>query len=705
MSEVAESAPDVGLLQAAAKRDMVPAKASAKAMIRRVVFTGGLRGVSGALPAVRQAARGALVAAGLVSFAGCSDRSRTTEVVTVTLPAPASASASTSASVTVTATVTATVPAAVSVTVPEAPAGDGACADSESIAVFASPEAPAPGKPLRVVAVSTKPHEAGLVVYGPDGSEAAKSVEMHSGPPAWWTIEISSPSAGLYKAVFGAKGHSEACKAINVGGEPEKKPTRWGPVWGVRAAWGEAMENLYSAWIEHLFDAPLEEQPSWPALHEVLRDPKRNLLHNHRGLDEDNSGPGAVLIDPDCADLPYFLRAYFSAKMGLPFAFSSCTRGSGGAPPRCIRFHTSMDPGSGSRRGPAAALGEFLRTRVADVVHSGNGRIPADDSKSDYYSVKLSVESLRPGAVYADPYGHMLVVAKRIPQTESSGGVLLAVDGQPDGTVARRRYWRGNFLFALEPALGSPGFKRFRPVLFETRRARELTNEEILKAPGYGDFSTEQYDSGVEGFYDKMDEVLSPAPQSAERVMLETIQALYEQVKGRVLSVQNGQAHKEKSPETIEMPEGATIFETTGAWEDFSTPSRDLRLLIAIDIVRGFPDRVARRPERFAAAGGKGAAEMKTEFQAILERELRSKTVTYTRSDGSPFTLSLTDVLARAEALEVAYNPNDCSEVRWGAPAGSDEAKTCKRRAPADQRARMERTREWFHKRSRPPRG
>ena len=36
-------------------------------------------------------------------------------------------------------------------------------------------------------------------------------------------------------------------------------------------------------------------------------------------------------------------------------------------------------------------------------------------------------------------------------------GVFLAVDGQPDGTVARKRFWRGNFLFAQDPALGGPG--------------------------------------------------------------------------------------------------------------------------------------------------------------------------------------------------------------------------------------------------------
>jgi hypothetical protein len=45
-----------------------------------------------------------------------------------------------------------------------------------------------------------------------------------------------------------------------------------------------------------------------------------------------------------------------------------------------------------------------------------------------------------------------------------------------------------------------------------------------------------------------------------------------------------------------EMPNG----ETSGAWEDFSTPARDLRLLIAVDVVRGYPDRVARRSDRYA---------------------------------------------------------------------------------------------------------
>jgi hypothetical protein len=58
----------------------------------------------------------------------------------------------------------------------------------------------------------------------------------------------------------------------------------------------------------------------------------------------------------------------------------------------------------------------------------------------------------------------------------------------------------------------------------------------------------------------------------------------------------------------------------------------------------------------------------------------------------------------RAVDLEMAYNPNDCVELRWGAPAKSDEASTCKRYAPAAQREKQSKYRAWFHERRRPPR-
>jgi hypothetical protein len=461
---------------------------------------------------------------------------------------------------------------------------------------------------------------------------------------------------------------------------------------------------VYSAWIERLFDAPPDQQLSFPALHHVLRDPARNLLHDHLGMGEDDGGPRALPIDPDCADLPYYLRAYFAFKLGLPFGFSSCTRGGGGLPPQCLRWHSSLEPGP-QRATVADTFVDFLRIKVADTVHSGTGRTPAGEDGGDYYPVALSFAGLRPGTVYADPYGHTLVVARRIPQSEGQGGVLYAVDAQPDGTVSRKRFWRGNFLFALDPALGSAGFKRFRPVVVDPGgRPRALGNREIAASPDYGDFSLAQYEAGVEGFYDAMDDLLSPAPLDPGRALADAVAALEEQVKGRVISVANAKKHLASGGGRIDMPEGAAIFETTGPWEDFSTPSRDLRLLIAVDVVRGFPERVARRPERFAMPAGQTAAAVKGALERALREDLDRRRFSYERSDGSSFSLSLAEVISRATDLEMAYNPNDCPEVRWGAPAGSEEAATCNRRAPGGQTARMRRYRAWFHDRRRPPR-
>ena len=209
----------------------------------------------------------------------------------------------------------------------------------------------------------------------------------------------------------------------------------------------------------------------------------------------------------------------------------------------------------------------------------------------------------------------------------------------------------------------------------------------------------------VEDFYDRMDDVMSPDPLDPVKAMSDAIASLHEQVKTRVTSVENGRKYQEKKPGEIAMPNGPSIFQTTGAWEDYSTPARDFRLLIAIDVVRGFPDRFARRAARYAVPAGKTIESVKGELQGVLASELASRKITYTRSDGSPWTLSLKDVLDRMTDFEMAYNPNDCAELRWAARDNTEEASTCKRHAPQAQRAKMSSDyRAWFRERHWPTR-
>jgi hypothetical protein len=101
---------------------------------------------------------------------------------------------------------------------------------------------------------------------------------------------------------------------------------------------------------------------------------------------------------------------------------------------------------------------------------------------------------------------------------------------------------------------------------------------------------------------------------------------------------------------------------------------------------------------------GRNVAEVKTELQKVLAAELAARKFSYTRSDGAAWTLALKDVVERAGDLEMAYNPNDCVELRWGAALTSDEAATCKRHAPSAQRAKMTNYRSWFRERHWPAR-
>jgi len=597
------------------------------------------------------------------------------------------------------------------------------CQDAE-VAVLAAPIAPWKGAPLRVLAATEQTLDGEFSLIAPDGSVAAKSHERLGGPPYFWIAEVAAPAAGTWHASLARAGAPDGCRtitreiAVSVQKPPGPRATP-GSVWPIRNTWDRPTENLFSAWIEKLFDAPLDTEPSWKAWHEVLRDRSRNLLFDYLGLGEDNV---TINLRPDCADFAYFLRAYFAFKMGLPFGYSNCSRSGkcyqwfniehpeATRPPPPPEQRTASADSDATAAVPAPKLlgtapsfAQYLRI-VGDVVHSGSVRVSGNDDNTDFYTIPLTQQALRPGTVYADPYGHVMMLVRRVPQSSSSAGILLAVDAEPDGTVARKRFWRGTFLFAHETSFGSAGFKHFRPIeRGENGALRRLTNAQIAKNPDYADFSLEQSQLAVDDFYDRMDAVMSPEPLDPFNAMKEAITALEEQVDTRVTSVENGRKYQEGHGE-VTMPDGPAIFSTTGAWEDFSTPARDFRLLIAIDVVRGYPDRVARHPERYAMPSGKNVADVKAELQNVLAAELAARKFSYTRSDGSAWTLALKDVVGRAGDLEMAYNPNDCVELRWGAPENSQEASTCKRHAPSPQRARMTNYRSWFRERHWPAR-
>ena len=88
-----------------------------------------------------------------------------------------------------------------------------------------------------------------------------------------------------------------------------------------------------------------------------------------------------------------------------------------------------------------------------------------------------------------------MVVVKWVDQTADKGGLLLAVDGQPDTSIGRKRFWEGTFLFANDVKSAGPGFKAFRPLARGADGKLEpIANEAIggKGDPAHAPFSDEQ---------------------------------------------------------------------------------------------------------------------------------------------------------------------------------------------------------------------
>ena len=138
----------------------------------------------------------------------------------------------------------------------------------------------------------------------------------------------------------------------------------------------------------------------------LLQNNEHNFLYNYLSLGEDDpQGKNRVIMEPDCADNPFYMRAYFAWKLGLPFGYHVCDRGSLERSPRTGQWITNEM--SDSKTDPVEAINIFLR-RIKDGVQSATARTALADENSDYYPVPIDQGALLPGIVYADPYGILL---------------------------------------------------------------------------------------------------------------------------------------------------------------------------------------------------------------------------------------------------------------------------------------------------------
>jgi hypothetical protein len=569
------------------------------------------------------------------------------------------------------------------------------------VALLVSPENPRQGQVFRVMATGGKDIlKTKIKITSSSGEIESVKSRTGDGLPFWRIDEFKAGPEGKYHVFI------DGNNAVSLDFQITAKPSQLSSnsVWNTKKGWDGKMEALYSAWINALFQDS-NESASWKALNETTENKENNFLYDHLSLGEDDaSGKIKVLMEPDCADNPFYLRAYFSWKLGLPFGYHLSDRGYLGGSPKTGQWITNETIISKSNA--TQKFNAFVRM-VANGVHSGTARTAFKDESSDYYPVPLTANALRPGVVFADPYGHTLILVRRVPQTSDSPGVLLAVDAQPDKTVAIKRFWKGNFLFNTNKTevIGEPGFKTFRPVVMKDGKLHLLKSDEINKNSELIPFSLQQKGMESANFYHTMERVINPKPMDPEMAMLDLINALNEQLNVRVNSVGTGEEYMKSHPGTVvPMPGGTSgVFQAGGQWEDFSTPNRDLRLLIAMDAVQDFPNKIIRSPEDFKLPMLQSPEHVKKNLEALLAKKTNELSITYTRSNGSKQTLSIAEILKRKDAFEMAYNPNDGAEIRWGAPENSEERSTCKRHVPAGQLATMNKVRIWFQKRLHPP--
>jgi len=441
------------------------------------------------------------------------------------------------------------------------------------------------------------------------------------------------------------------------------------PLWEPINKWDRKAEDEFAAFVEQL--GTVRARFGCVKLHHCLQKPEANMLWS----EEDRT----LKVFSDCADVPYTLRAYFAYKTKRPFQWMRTIRGGRykiGNKPRTFADFLAPD---------LRDVRHFL-ARVSMYVHSGFYRMHGNVEETDTYAVDVHRKSVRPGTVYYDPKGHVLIVYK-----VEDNGVVRLLDGHPDNTLTRARFGEK---FARGSARLGGGFRNWRWYRLEKddddryRFVRE-TNAEI-HARGGDHSETAQYKKSY-----KMEEywlnyfgwVRAKLSKNGMRIKPveefdELVESLCSDVLDRVDAVQialDAGLHKKAQPSAL--PDN--IYGTSGEWETYSTPSRDARLKAAVREIHRFVTaslQMADDGDRRLVYDG-GARRLLKDLTTHWERLQRTEgcQFSYHNSLGKAVAINIAGVLDRLFAM--SFDPYHCPELRWGAEPGSPEYATCPQNA------------------------
>ncbi|MEK2688026.1 hypothetical protein [Bdellovibrio sp. GT3] len=435
-----------------------------------------------------------------------------------------------------------------------------------------------------------------------------------------------------------------------------------------------------------------------------------------------SSDPAGLVYYADCADLPYFLRAYFAWKNGLPMSVASRVSarpvaGNTGDiryTPQGNYVTGRFDVIAGNGRKRFAFIDNIedydignlmLATRYPNAVALLNGTITnstlsatfrmmgTEDGKmyADFYPVKLTRFSVRPGTVIYDPNGHVAVVYKI-----TADGQVYYIDSHPDNTLTSGMY---NPKFERSNPYQGAGFKNFRPLtLVDARQdssgayvGGRVVGAKNTTLPYYsleqffgtnpdpdGKWSKGKfvYNGRDVDYYEYLRIMMANGELRIDPLvdMQVMLRDLCVNVRDRVQAVDVAlQSGVQNKPHPERLP--VNIYGTTGEWEQWASPSRDARLKVSfanlLIQVRSMVQRHQVGDPTIVYHG----SNLRGDLMAIYQRESASCQFAYKNSNGVGVPLNLDQ--ARQRVFDMSFDPYHCAELRWGAKT-SQELASCR---------------------------
>jgi len=375
-------------------------------------------------------------------------------------------------------------------------------------------------------------------------------------------------------------------------------------VWNTENQWSKEWEDRYSQWVKTDWDEQFFAKPDTPFT-------------------------GLKL---DCADAVYSMRIIYSYLNKLPFAMNDPSGG---------KKHITNEMSRFDDLPPEKRIRSFLEF-IYDIASTHS--LPEDT-----YSAPIHRDSVRSGSlIRTDEKSHHSWTIKQVLPTgiphlifssRPAKNVLLVRIGQPSM----------EFTFAgqLDPSRHA-GFRNFR-------RIEDLDKPE-WQVQGYSD---EQYRFPYDQWQSIVKKRLAVVEESGGALLTRELELACTNARERVGNVNEGLEFLAKA--------GNRCLEAS-EYDDYSTPSRDLRLKNSFEELRDSFSALEANPSEFSKLPRKLVLQVQDVLSDSSWTSAQNRFCPVEITEGH--FLSLGEIRRRSLENKLSINPHDSIDYRWGELAG-----------------------------------